>query len=187
MDPWKKLPAYCVGPSTESIARKALSFLNCLGSQCGSAENLAKFITTNADSKDKPIFYPCSEIARDTIEKHLSEKGFKVKKLISYKTVPCEKLRQNVKRIFKSVPQVVVFFSPSVVENILKTLSEEAIVLRDVRIVAIGSVTERALTNASIVVDAISEKPEPEALLQAVMRAIEKDNKNSKLTAETSV
>ena len=187
LEPWKKLPAYCIGPSTESLAKKDLSLTNCLGSQCGNAENLARFIVSNRKCEDKPILYPCSEIARDTIEKHLTENRFKVKKIISYKTIPCENLKQDVDRIFKSIPQVVVFFSPSVVENIVATLGEEVVILRGVKIVAIGSVTGRALNNSGIVVDAISEKPEPEALLQAIERSIGKDNRNEKLIAETSV
>lgn len=187
LEPWKNLPAYCVGPSTESLAKKDLGLTNCLGSQCGNAENLAEFIVSGRRHEDKPILYPCSEISRDTIEKHLTENGFKVEKIISYKTVPCENLKQDVERIFKPIPQVVVFFSPSVVENIVTTLGEEAVILKRVKIVAIGSVTSRALTNAGIEVDAISEKPEPEALLQAIERSIGKENQNVKLIEETTV
>ncbi|XP_043463718.1 uroporphyrinogen-III synthase [Leptopilina heterotoma] len=165
---WRELPVYCVGPSTENLARKCLNLRSCFGSHCGNSENLAKFISTNLKCKDKPILYPCSEISRDTIENHLIENEYKIKKIISYKTIPCDTLQQDAERIFKLTPQIVVFFSPSVVDNLLIALGAKATIFKRIKTIAIGSITGQSLTNAGIVVNAISDKPDPESLLKAV-------------------
>lgn len=168
LDKWKELPVYCVGPSTENLAKKSLNLHNCLGSHCGNAENLAKFILTDLSRRDKHMLYPCSEISRDTIENYLTENKCKIKKIISYKIAPSETLQQDSEQLFESMPQIVIFFSPSVVDNLLLTLGTNVTILRKTKNVAIGSITEQSLTNAGIVVDATSNKPDPEALLKAV-------------------
>ncbi|KAG7202981.1 hypothetical protein KM043_010113 [Ampulex compressa] len=65
---WRDMPVYCVGPATESIARSCLGFRNCLGSESGDAEELAKTILKDVEKGLKPLLHPCSEISGDTIK-----------------------------------------------------------------------------------------------------------------------
>ncbi|XP_034943966.1 uroporphyrinogen-III synthase [Chelonus insularis] len=170
-DTWKKLPAYCVGPTTESLARSNLKLEACEGSHCGNSKNLAEYIIKQPDEKtDKPLLYPCSVIARDTLDKILISNNIKLEKIIVYKTLPSQTLRSDLKRLIKPMNQIFVFFSPSTVEYLLNAAKESSISLTSIKSVAIGPVTGEALTEAGLTVFAIAEKPEPCALLEAVKK-----------------
>lgn len=173
LGPWKDLPVYCVGPATESFAKAHLGVENCLGSEAGNAKELAMRIVDNIGTGSKPLLYPCSEIAKETIEQVLNEQQISVKKLVSYKTLASETLEQDLLEFLNNVPQIFVFFSPSTVEYIAaalkKTLSNSGII----KAVAIGPVTKQALLDAGLKVFAVASKPDPAALLQAIINAEE--------------
>lgn len=168
LDKWKEYPIYCIGTSTENLVKKYLNLSNCYGSHCGNSENLAKFIFNDFKLKKKSLLYPCSEISRDTIENYLLKNGYQIEKIISYKTMPCETLHNDIERIFKLIPEIIVFFSPSIVNNLLLALGERAKILNEIKIIAIGSITEQSLINSGFTVNGVSEKPEPESLLKIV-------------------
>ncbi|XP_014475814.1 PREDICTED: uroporphyrinogen-III synthase isoform X2 [Dinoponera quadriceps] len=64
---WEELPAYCVGPATESVAQSQLNLQHCTGSQSGNSKRLAEKIILNVKDDSKVLLYPCSEIARETM------------------------------------------------------------------------------------------------------------------------
>ena len=117
------------------------------------------------------LLYPCSEIARETLPQILATDGIKIQKLVVYRTLASKTLEDDLLKVIKPPPQIFVFFSPSAVEHVITLLKKQTSVLDDVKVVAIGPVTGQALREAGIKVDAISDKPEPIALLRAIEEA----------------
>lgn len=166
-DFWKKCPAYCIGPSTESTAKNLLKLENCLGSNCGNSQDLAKLITQVHKKKNKPILYPCSAIARDTIQLILENEEITFEKIVSYDTLPSETLERDLLNIASDTEQIFIFFSPSIVKFIM-TIAEKHNLIKNMKFVGIGDVTGEALKQFGVKIHGISEKPEPEALLQII-------------------
>ncbi|KAK0088669.1 hypothetical protein PV325_011088 [Microctonus aethiopoides] len=175
---WRKLPAYCVGPSTELLAVDCLKLDNCDGSQCGNAEDLAKYIIHKSKLTDKSLLYPCSAIARDTLPKILETGGIKIDKVVVYETEPSKILKDDLVKVITNVPQIFVFFSPSTVQYITDVAHKNSISLDNIKSVAIGPVTATALDKAGLKVYATAVKPEPSALLQAIKHVENQRMKN---------
>lgn len=169
-DSWKKLPAYCVGPATENLGRNTINLCNCLGSQSGNAQELAKFVISDHKQGDKPLLYPCSDIARETIQQMLEEAQISLEKIIAYETHPSETLEDDLLMIMKDSPQIVVFFSPSIVKNVM-TIAEKHNLTSKIKPVAIGPVTAEALKDFGLKIYAIAAKPESGALLESIQNA----------------
>lgn len=174
---WEKLPAYCVGPTTESLARSQLNLQRCVGGQSGNSKRLAEQITLDVKEDAKLLFYPCSEIARETITSVLGKSGILTHKLTVYKTLESESLEQDLVKIVEKSPSIFVFFSPSTVEHIATQLQRKSYSVKDLRAVAIGPVTRDAMINFGFTVYATADKPEPAALVHAIATAesVEKD------------
>jgi len=170
---WIEKPTFCIGPSTESIAKEQIGLTNILGTESGNAKNLASFIIkTFKDDFKKPLLLPCSEIAKDTIPKMLSDAGIIVEKLVVYKTKTKDGLEEALCKTLKQLPDVLVFFSPSVVEKVINALKNTEYTLEQFKIIAIGPVTNEALLSAGVRVHGVSEKPEPEALTRVIQKVI---------------
>ncbi|XP_011502673.1 PREDICTED: uroporphyrinogen-III synthase-like [Ceratosolen solmsi marchali] len=169
IEPWLKLPTFCIGQATELITKEQIGLSYILGSDSGNAKNLGNFIiNTWKKNCKKPLLLPCSNIAKDTILKMLSEENISVKKIVIYKTKVHDSLKKSVHEALIQLPQVLVFFSPSIVENIIIAISNEISILQTYKIVAIGPVTEQALLNFNITVHGVAEKPEPKALTKII-------------------
>ncbi|XP_046749308.1 uroporphyrinogen-III synthase-like [Diprion similis] len=173
---WKNLPIYCVGAATEQVARNILGLQSCCGSETGNAEELAKFIINEMQSarnnaEVRPLLYPCSAIARDTITTTLEAARIPLQKLTVYKTLPSKTLETDLSDIFgHSLPEYLVFFSPSAVRyvtNVIKRNRQEKS-MEEIKFVAIGPVTEQALVDAGLKVSATSRQPDPVALSNAL-------------------
>jgi uroporphyrinogen-III synthase len=175
---WKHMSTYCIGPKTESVAKARLDLQHCIGSQCGNAEKLAEKIVLDIKKDSKPLLYPCSHIARETIFNVLTDKRVAVQKIIAYKTLENESLGQNLLEFLKKSSNIFVFFSPSTVEYIANQLKKISYDINAIRAIAIGPTTFDALNNLNFNVYATMEKPEPAALMQ-VIKAIGKDIKKS--------
>lgn len=167
----KQIPAYCVGPATESVARAQLDLQHCIGSQSGNSKQLAERIVLDIKNSSKPLLYPCSEIARDTITHILNDKGVSVQKITVYRTLKSESLEQDLLEILKKSPNILVFFSPSTVEHVAMELKRNSYNVKDIKAVAIGPVTRDALINFDFEVYATADKPEPAALVHAIVTA----------------
>ncbi|XP_066587512.1 uroporphyrinogen-III synthase [Prorops nasuta] len=170
LNQWTQMSTYCVGPATENLA-KNIGLQNCLGSQSGNAEELAKIIIQEKSSSSKPLLYPCSEIARDTIEKELSKREIKFHKLIVYRPVAVETLEHDFLQIVTGFPLIFVFFSPSIVEHISNILKQHPKEMINIKAVAIGPVTAEALRKTGFTVCAVANKPKPTSLLEAIKEA----------------
>ncbi|XP_015112155.1 uroporphyrinogen-III synthase [Diachasma alloeum] len=167
--PWRELPAYCVGPATENLAKNALDLANCVGSRSGNAQELAKFIISRHTNRDQPLLYPCSGIARETVQQMLEEAQISVEKITAYETLPSETLEDDLLDIVKE-SQIVVFFSPSNVKNVI-AIAEKNNLTGGMRPVAIGPVTAEAIEDRGLRIYATAAKPDPQALLKSVQDA----------------
>ncbi|CAG5099875.1 Similar to Hat1: Histone acetyltransferase type B catalytic subunit (Mus musculus) [Cotesia congregata] len=164
LDAWKKLPAFCVGPSTEACAKECLELNLCEGSHSGNARELAEYIVNKFKKNIKPLLYPCSEISRDTILKVLTANDIKFEKLNVYKTLPADSLGKDLSKIVSNRPQIFVFFSPSVVEFLVNAAKEKSLSLDKIKSVAIGPVTAEALVKAELSVTGTAAKPNPHVI-----------------------
>jgi uroporphyrinogen-III synthase len=171
IEPWLKLPTFCIGQATELITKEQIGLINILGSDSGNAKNLGDFIISTMKKKcQKPLLLPCSNIARDTILHMLSEENIDVKKIVVYKTKAHDCLEKALHAALIQLPYVLVFFSPSIVDYIILALCNEKSILEKYKIIAIGPVTEQALLNLGIKVHGVAEKPEPKALTEAIQK-----------------
>lgn len=174
------MPTYCVGSVTESFARNQLNLQHCVGSQFGNAKQLAEKIVLDIKKNSKPLLYPCSEIARETISCIVGDSGISIEKIIVYRTLESETLEQELPKMLEK-SSIFVFFSPSTVEHITAQLKKNFYNIKDIKAVAIGPVTKDALINSGFNVYATANKPEPAALMQAitVAESIENLKKNN--------
>lgn len=174
------MPAYCIGPATDSLARSQLKLQNCMGSQSGNSKRLAEKIVLDIKKDSKPLLYPCSEIARDTISCIVEDNGISIEKMIVYKTLMSETLEQELPKMLEKSPSIFVFFSPSTVEYIKVQLNKNFYNIKDIKAVAIGPVTRDALINSGFSVYATADKPEPVALMHAItaVKSMENLSKN---------
>ncbi|XP_043672209.1 uroporphyrinogen-III synthase-like [Vespula pensylvanica] len=176
LSPWQKLPTYCVGPATASLAENYLGLECCLGSQSGNANDLAKIIISDMKEISKPLLYPCSEIARDTIDQVLSKNRINLHKLVAYRTIARESLEADFLNVIGSVPKIFVFFSPSAVQYLVSVLKKYPDNIKNIKAVAIGPVTKQSLIEADFTIYATATKPNPASLLEAINNADCNDN-----------
>lgn len=177
---WEQMPAYCVGPATESLARSQLNLQHCVGSQSGNSKQLAEKIVLDVKKDSKPLLYPCSEIARETISCIVGDSGISIEKIMVYRTLESETLEQELPKMLEKSPSIFVFFSPSTVEYITVQLKRHFYNVKDVRAVAIGPVTRDALISSGFKVYATADKPEPAALMRAITAAESMENLSKK-------
>jgi len=173
---WKQMPVYCVGPATDSLARSQLNLQRCLGSQSGNSKQLAEKIVLDMKKDSKPLLYPCSEIARETISCIVEDSGISIEKIVVYRTLKSETLEQELPKMLGKSPIIFVFFSPSTVEFIKTQLKKNLYDVKNIKAVAIGPVTRDALINSGFSVYATADKPEPTALMHAITAAESMEN-----------
>ncbi|KAI4487222.1 hypothetical protein M0804_005371 [Polistes exclamans] len=165
---WQKLPAYCVGPATASLAENCLGLECCLGSQSGNTKDLTEIIISDMEKITKPLLYPCSEIARETVEQVLSQNRINLRKLVAYRTIIRESLEVDFLNIIGSIPKIFVFFSPSSVDYLVSILKKRPDYIKNIKAVAIGPTTKQSLIDANFVIYATAASPNPAALLEAI-------------------
>lgn len=160
-----------MGPATDSLARNRLNLQRCIGSQSGNSKQLAEKIILDIKKDSKPLLYPCSEIARETVACILNDNGVTIQKIVAYRTLASELLEQDLSNVLRKSPSIFVFFSPSTVEHITTQLERNSYDIKDIKAVAIGPVTKHALINSGFNVYTTADKPEPEALMHAITTA----------------
>lgn len=174
---WRDLPVYCVGSATDRAARDLLALQNCWGMETGSAKELAELIVRESRSKrdfddGKPLLYPCSLIARDTVVSTLDSAGIPLRKLAVYQTLPSKTLETDLTEILDKIPpEYIVLFSPSAVKHVVHVIrqSNHSRLIEQIKFVAIGPVTQQAIVDAGLEVYATSRQPEPVALCDALI------------------
>ncbi|CAE6463882.1 unnamed protein product, partial [Rhizoctonia solani] len=188
---WTSKPFYVVGPKTEQ------QLLNLgpskyipgpeliLGAkESGTGELLAKFICTDYPTRlshNLPLLYLTGDKNAGGVGKGLQVEGIGFKMVQVYATSASTTFEQDFDKGVKEAASqsatdtVVVFFAPSSAELafpvIRKRFSLSSLLEEKPRakLVAIGPTTARAVAdNHNVRVDAVSSKPQPEALADAI-------------------
>jgi uroporphyrinogen-III synthase len=116
------------------------------------------------------VLLPAAEEGRRELELALREQGVRVTRVTAYRTTPAELPPEAQEMLRSSPPDVVLFASPRTAEVFLESAGRER--LGHARVVAIGPTTAAALVRLGIEVAAVAERPTPEGLVDAAIRAI---------------
>ena len=178
-------PVYAVGPACGERIR-GMGVLDVEGEECGNAEELSSLIISHKERHtEASLFFPCGNLARETLPKRLEAAGIGVETLCCYTTVANEGLVGSLQEVVgqKGVPDVLVFFSPSSVnfhiEDIERLLVEHGSTTETAddgrmccKMVCIGRTTESAFLKLGRSVSGVAEKPTPEFLVKAVIKSM---------------
>jgi uroporphyrinogen III methyltransferase/synthase len=120
------------------------------------------------------VLLPRAEGARETIVDALGARGATVDELTLYSAeVPRDPDVEGLRRLRASEIDIATFASSSAVRNLIAMLGGDASPLRSVRIAAIGPITAQSLRDAGLDVDIMPEEHTIEALVGAIVDAIE--------------
>ena len=81
----KQILCFCVGNATEKKAR-SFGFQNVIAAE-GNVQNLKELILQNFNKKDGKIIYASGENITINLDKELMKEGYKVKRIINYRSV----------------------------------------------------------------------------------------------------
>ena len=119
----KKINCFCVGSSTEKIAKEN-GFLNIFCAD-GNVNNLKEVILQNFDKKDGNLLYVSGEIISSNLDKDLTSEGYTVKRIINYSVLPVEGIsEQFIKDLKSSIPNMVYVYSENSARNYLNLLKK---------------------------------------------------------------
>lgn len=179
-DEWKKFKkvwgeknVFCVGPKTANEASNRLGLEASLDPKLiGDGHKLGAHIVSFFSDKNGRVklLLPCSAIAKMYSKDHLEEAGFEVVINFVYDTIPCpnaaEKLRKGIAN--STAPNIcLVIFSPSNLDSVLPEL-KRLMTERDLKIIAIGPTTRKAIEDLEIPVWLTCPSPTPDGLSQAL-------------------
>lgn len=116
------------------------------------------------------VLLPAAEEGRRELEDALREHGVRVTRVIAYRSQPAPLSPEARALLESSPPDVALFASPRTAETFLEAVGGER--LGSARLVAIGPTTAAALVQLGLAVAAVAERPTPEALVEATIRAI---------------
>lgn len=148
---------YAIG---EKTAQSILNFgikVDKVPSKFVSEEIIKMF--SSSEIKDKNILIPRAQMARDILIKELTKMGGKVKVLPIYKTVKENTNVKNVKELLKEKKiDYCTFTSSSTVENTIKLLGKDYLLLNHTKVIAIGPITAKTLQQNKIKIHKIASK-----------------------------
>jgi uroporphyrinogen-III synthase len=157
-----------VGPRT---ARTAESYGLKVAVEPAEATGLGLYEAMKDDLQpDDEVLLPAAEEGRRELELALREQGVRVTRVTAYRSTPAELPPEQRDELLAAPPDVVLFASPRTAEVFLETVGRE--LLGQARVVAIGPTTSTALARLGIEVAAVAERPTPEGLVDAAIRAI---------------
>ncbi|BGP03209.1 hypothetical protein RTG_02570 [Rhodotorula toruloides ATCC 204091] len=168
--------------------------------ESGTGEKLASFIlrhfasipeSTNPPRRRRRLLYLTGDKNRDTVPRILEEGGVELETLQVYATTRAPGFQADLERILSEVEDGagliwMVLFSPSgskeclaelrqrgLVSSVDASTSDPCALARRLRFAAIGPVTQQFLEEEEVPIHAVAEKPEPEALVRAILEATE--------------
>jgi uroporphyrinogen-III synthase len=116
------------------------------------------------------VLLPAAEEGRRELELALREHGVRVTRVTAYRTTPAVLPAEVQEELRAAPPDVVLFASPRTAEVFLEAAGRER--LGQAKVVAIGPTTSGALARLGVEVSAVAERPTPEGLVDAAIRAI---------------
>ena len=142
----KKLACFCVGFVTEKHAR-SVGFQNVISAE-GNIENLKELIFQNFNQNDGKLIYVSGEIITANLDEQLAIEGYKIKRIINYKTTHNEKFDENFINALKSdIPDMIFVYSQNSALsflNFIKIYHFENL-LMDTNLMCIGEKTSSIL------------------------------------------
>ena len=181
---WSKLQTFTVGEATKAYLFDKLQ-LDSTGHHSSNAAALANYILQCNSSHRivKPLIYPCSSIRSDFILDMLHDRVL-VKEITCYEIIASQQLGQDMAQLqgflanllprptdpSHQLKLVVVFFSPSGVDNLLPHLRDALLVDSNlanrliVKFVAFGKVTAEKMAFYGLDVWFVASAPKPKSL-----------------------
>ena len=119
----KKINCYCVGSSTENVAKQN-GFQNIFCAE-GNVNNLKEVILQNFDNRSGNLLYVSGEIVSSNLDKDLISEGYKVKRIINYSVLPVEEIGEEfINNLKSSIPDMVYVYSENSAKNYLNLLKK---------------------------------------------------------------
>lgn len=170
---WNSKSVYVVGNATASLVSKI--GLDPEGENCGNAEKLAEYICSR-ESSALPLLFPCGNLKRETLPRMLKDKGVPMESITVYQTIPHPGIQGNLSSYYsqQGIPASITFFSPSGLSYSLKHIQElSGDNIDQIKFVAIGPTTARALAAQGLPVSCTAESPTPRALAAGIRTALQ--------------
>tara|TARA_B100001121_G_C18688885_1_gene622040 strand:+ start:2452 stop:3147 length:696 start_codon:yes stop_codon:yes gene_type:complete len=104
----KNKPCYCVGSITEKIVRQR-GYVNTFSA--GGTVNALKNIILNSKDldKNKTLAYFCGDHTTSDLDLDLKREGYKIKKIINYRSEKIKELNEDTNKIINNHPPDVIF------------------------------------------------------------------------------
>tara|TARA_Y100000590_G_scaffold264479_1_gene297170 strand:- start:470 stop:1168 length:699 start_codon:yes stop_codon:yes gene_type:complete len=119
----KKINCFCVGSSTENIAKQN-GFQNIFCAE-GNVNNLKEVILQNFDKRSGNLLYVSGKIVSSNLDKNLISEGYTVKRIINYTVLPIEQISEEfIKDLKSSIPDMVYVYSENSARNYLNLLKK---------------------------------------------------------------
>jgi len=140
------------------------------------SEGLARAISARASS-DERVLLVRPEVSRDILAPRLREAGLQVDDVAFYRTQAAPGLDQLVANVRERRYDAIVFTSGSTFDALLAAAADAGVdlaeALSEARLVAIGPVTEKAITSAGHRVRSTAMEPSEQRLLAAIREALD--------------
>jgi uroporphyrinogen-III synthase len=168
VDRLRRVKVAAVGPRT---ARTAQAFGLDVAAEPGEGTGVALFdaIKDGLQPGDE-VLLPAAEEGRRELEEALREAGVLVTRVTAYRSTPAPLPPEALSLLESSPPHVALFASPRTAEAFLEAAGRQR--LGQARVVAIGPTTAAALERLGLPADAVAERPTPESLVDATVRAV---------------
>lgn len=170
---WSGKTTFVVGSATGQLAESI--GLKVKGAESGNSEKLATILIEDmfSDSclSSKPVLFPCGNLKLETLPSSLRAAGLAMKCLTVYETTADGNLKQNLETFISNngCVEYIVFYSPSGVKYAFHLLQQLGFLANDVKLVAIGPTTEKAIVTNGGTVWGTSAQPNAEQLLQLLL------------------
>ncbi|KAJ8920147.1 hypothetical protein NQ315_011806 [Exocentrus adspersus] len=169
---WQAKHNFTVGEATYTEALSKLG-LECEGKESGSALNLTKVIVERKSEYHKPFLFPHGNLKTDIFNLELGKEGIQVEEVLVYETIANPSISNELADVtdnLTSIPEYVVFFSPSGFQSSIEHLKKIPVDLSSVKFVAIGPVTELSIREENYEIYGVTKHPTPKDLLDVISK-----------------
>jgi len=168
--------AFCVGPATAKYAVSEGFDVEKLPERSFDAEGMLAHFLADDGTAGRRFLMPRAERGRDLLPDGLRSAGASVDVVITYRTEAAPVDGEELCRLLeRGRLDALTFTSPSTVAAFCALLTESARrAAEKAWIVAIGSVTEKALRERDLIPDVVASTPEPQALIEDLARVVKK-------------
>ncbi|XP_038211530.1 uroporphyrinogen-III synthase-like [Zerene cesonia] len=164
---WNTKRVYTVGEASSRKIKQLLG-LDALGETSGSAENLAK-VMSSENAVSSKFLYPCGNLRSEILPNVLQGAGITIDALTVYETKENEHLRESLIDLNNNInPCCMVFFSPSGCEYIYRQLQTFNNKLSILPHFAIGNSTAHKIENLGVEIAGVAAKPKAESVIESV-------------------